>query len=184
MIPARDAVDLMFAMAAGGIAATFLAILILLVSVLITARRAAGALQGIRERFVVDPGIQSLRGVAANAEAMSQSAREEFSKLSGAVSHLTDRLDQASDLLEERLDEFNALLQVVQGEAEEAFIEGAATARGVRAGLDRLGSGRGATRRRSSFRDRDRPFRGRPVDAHPDDSGSGDDSPAGEENER
>jgi hypothetical protein len=174
----------LFALAAGGIAATFLTLLMMLVPVLIAARRMARAFGTLRQRFVTDAGIQSLRQVAANAEAISKSARDEVSKLSRAVSHLTARLDQASDLLEERLDEFHALLQVVQGEAEEAFIEGAATARGVRAGLGSLGSERRAPRGGVPGKDRDRPFEGRPVDAHPDDPGLGDETPSGEETER
>jgi hypothetical protein len=46
--------------------------------------------------------------------------------------------------MEERIEEFNAFMEVVQDEAEGAFVEGAARARGVRRGLDDLTSGTGA----------------------------------------
>jgi hypothetical protein len=183
-VPARDIVDFMVALAAGGIAVTFLTILVMLIAVLVLARRGARAAETLRQRFAADPGIQSLRQIAANAEAVSRTARDEVTRLSSAVSHLTERLDQASDLLEERIDDFNALLEVVQGEAEDAFIEGASTARGLRAGLGELGSGRRSPRRVRREGDGDRPFHGHPVDAHAPDQGIWEDDPAGEGNER
>jgi len=50
------------------------------------------------------------------------------------VKSLTDRLQLASDRMEERIEEFNALMEVVQDEAEDIFIDTASTVRGVRAG--------------------------------------------------
>jgi hypothetical protein len=151
-VPARDIVDLLFALAAGGIAATFFAILLLLLVVLVQTRRGIKAVEQARAKFAADPGIQSLRRIAENAEAMSQTAREEFENVREGVTRLTDRLDQASELLESRIDDFNALLEVVQGEAEGAFIDGAATARGLRAGIGSLGDSSSGTNRNARRR--------------------------------
>ncbi len=43
--------------------------------------------------------------------------------------------------MEERIEEFNALMEVVQGEAEDIFLDTASTVRGVRAGARSIASG-------------------------------------------
>jgi hypothetical protein len=55
-----------------------------------------------------------------------------------SVAQLSDRLTQASDRMEERIADFNALMEVVQGEAEGVFVDTASTVRGVTAGARRL----------------------------------------------
>lgn len=183
-VAARDAVDVLFAIAAGCVAATFFAVFLLLVAVFFQLRTAGRSLESFRHKVSLDPGVESLRKTAANVEAMSDTLRSEVSRLSASFSQLSDRLTQASDRMEERIEDFNALLEVVQGEAEDAFIEGAATARGVRAGLGKLGAGEHPRRRRArpSGNDRDHPFESRPVDAHSGDPGLGGGNPGGEEN--
>lgn len=142
MVPARDAVDLVIAIAAGCVAATFFGILLLIAGVIVEARKASRAVADIRKRIAVDPAIESLRGAASNVESITGTLRGEVAHLSTSVSHLSDRLQQASDRMEERIEAFNALLEVVQGEAEEAFVDSASRARGFRAGLERLRAGR------------------------------------------
>jgi hypothetical protein len=44
--------------------------------------------------------------------------------------------------MEERIEEFNALMEVVQTEAEDLFLDTASTVRGVRAGARSIGSAR------------------------------------------
>jgi len=44
--------------------------------------------------------------------------------------------------MEERIEEFNALMEVVQTEAEDLFLDTASTMRGVRAGARSIGSPR------------------------------------------
>jgi hypothetical protein len=58
------------------------------------------------------------------------------------VKALTGRLHQASARMEERIEEFNALMEVVQSEAEEVFLDTAATVRGVREGARAMGRSR------------------------------------------
>jgi hypothetical protein len=57
------------------------------------------------------------------------------------VKALTDRLQLASERMEERIEEFNALMEVVQDEAEGIFIDTASTVRGVRAGARSIAGG-------------------------------------------
>ena len=138
-IAARDGYDVLQALAAASVAATFFGVLLLIVYALVQTRRLAGALERTRKRLSVDPAVESLRKTANHIESISQTLNDEVTKLSESVSRLSDRLTQASDRMEERIEEFNAFIEVVQREAEGAFVEGAATARGVRAGLGNLG---------------------------------------------
>lgn len=84
------------------------------------------------------PLLERSRTLAANLEYISAQVRTDVESLNGAVRALSDRLHQASDHMEARIDEFNALMEVVQGEAEGMFLDTAATMRGIRAGAQRL----------------------------------------------
>ena len=77
-----------------------------------------------------------------NVEFITGALRTDVQKLNASVTALTDRLHQASDRMEERIEEFNALMEVVQEEAEEIFIDTAATVRGVRESAAAIGRGR------------------------------------------
>lgn len=85
-----------------------------------------------------DPLIDRSRSVAANVEFITATLRTDVEGLHQSVRSLSSRLQQASDHMETRIDEFNALMEVVQGEAEDVFLDTASTARGVRAGARRL----------------------------------------------
>ena len=80
------------------------------------------------------PVIDRSRVIADNLEFITQVLRQDVEKLGASVETLTDRLHLASDRMEERIEEFNALMEVVQGEAEEMFLDTASTVRGVREG--------------------------------------------------
>lgn len=90
-----------------------------------------------------DPLLERGKSVAANVEFISATLRTDVEGLHRSVRALSDRLKQASDHMETRIEEFNALMQVVQGEAEDVFLDTASTARGVREGARTLvGPGR------------------------------------------
>lgn len=72
--------------------------------------------------------------IADNVEYITAALRADVTRLTGSVNALNDRLRQASDHMEERIDDFNALMEVVQGEAEELFLDAASTAHGVKVG--------------------------------------------------
>ncbi len=148
-IAARDGVDYIVALAAGSIAALCIFVLLGLVLVAWQVRNAIHALEQARRDVAADPAVRSLRKIAENVESISDAVTGEALKLTDSVSKISDRLTHAADRMEERVEEFNALMEVVQHEAENAFVDSASTARGVRTGLDQL---RG-DRRRASGRD-------------------------------
>lgn len=87
----------------------------------------------------LDPVIERARSVAENVDYVSHAVRTDVEGLAESVERIRQRLDDASGRVEERVEEFNALMQVVQAEAEEIFLDTASTVRGVRAGSRELG---------------------------------------------
>jgi len=80
------------------------------------------------------PVTDRARVITDNLEYITQSLRTDVEALNASVRGLSDRLELASTRMEERIEDFNALMEVVQGEAEEMFLDTAATVRGVREG--------------------------------------------------
>ena len=110
---------------------------ILLVAVLlflVQLKRLLGSLQQH-----VQPVTDRARVAAENVEYISAMVREDVQKVRASVSGLSDRLREASERMEERVEEFNALMDVVQDEAEAVLLDTAAVVRGVRAGAQTMG---------------------------------------------
>jgi hypothetical protein len=105
--------------------------------------RLRGAIQEIRigVRQNLGPVSDRARTISDNVEFITQALRTDVERLNASVKALTDRLRLASDRMEERIEEFNALMEVVQGEAEDIFLDTASTVRGVRAGARSIASG-------------------------------------------
>lgn len=89
----------------------------------------------------IQPVTDRARVAAENVEYISAVVREDVLKVRASVSGLSDRLKQASERMEERVEEFNALMDVVQDEAEAVLLDTAAVVRGVRAGAQTMGKG-------------------------------------------
>ena len=85
------------------------------------------------------PVSDRARSISENVQFITQAVRTDVERLNASVQALTARLHQASDRMEERIEEFNALMEVVQSEAEDIFLDTAATVRGVREGARSLG---------------------------------------------
>jgi hypothetical protein len=77
--------------------------------------------------------------IADNLDYLTTSIRNDVQQVNATIASANRRLHQAVELTETRLNEFNALLQVVQQEAEQAFVSTAAAVRGVRTGAATLG---------------------------------------------
>lgn len=90
-----------------------------------------------------DPLLDRGKSIADNVEFVTLAVRTDVQRMNASVKALTERLHQASDHMEERIEEFNALMEVVQSEAEDLFLGTAATVRGVQAGARRLGEAEG-----------------------------------------
>jgi hypothetical protein len=96
---------------------------------------------GLRQ---ADPLLARGKEIADNVAFVSAAVRTDVEHLTTAVRALSDRLQQASDHMEERIGEFNVLMEVVQSEAEDIFVGAASTIRGVRAGTRTLRAGPGS----------------------------------------
>lgn len=95
-----------------------------------------------------DPLFQHARNVAENLDYVSSAVRADVERLQSTVADAQMRLLRAADLAEERINQFNALLEVVQEEAEGIFIDTASTVRGVKAGVQVIREDpRGASRK-------------------------------------
>lgn len=92
---------------------------------------------GVRQNL--GPVSDRARSISANVEFITQALRTDVERLNASVKGLTDRLQLASERMEERIEEFNALMEVVQTEAEDLFLDTASTVRGVRAGARSIG---------------------------------------------
>ena len=112
------------------------AIVILTFAGVMLARKINRTLDGVRTAVGQNLGPVSdrARAISDNVEFISHALRTDVERLNTSVHALSDRLHQASGRMEERIEDFNALMEVVQEEAEGMFIDTAATMRGLREG--------------------------------------------------
>jgi uncharacterized protein YoxC len=115
-------------------------VLIALFAVLLQIRRLSQSLGSVAKRWEKEaaPVMDRARSVAENVEFITMSVRTDVQKLNASVASLNDRLKQASDRMEERIQDFNALVEVMQSEAEGLALDTAAAVRGLRAGTGSL----------------------------------------------
>lgn len=129
--------------ALAAIAQIMLAIALLAVGigVLVAAMRVKALIRKVEEqgqklRVDLAPAIRNVTLVSENAVSVSKSVRGDVDRLSASVTAATEKLKGAAEVAEQRVGEFNALIGVVQEEAEELFIGSAAALRGVQAGTE------------------------------------------------
>lgn len=82
----------------------------------------------------ITPLTRHASNIADNLDYITTSIRNDVQQVNATIAAANRRLQQATELTETRLNEFNALLQVVQQEAEDAFVSTAAAVHGVRTG--------------------------------------------------
>jgi hypothetical protein len=82
----------------------------------------------------VNPIMRHASSVADNLNYVSTAVRQDVARLQASVAAANARLDEATRLAERRVRDFNALLAVVQAEAEATFVSTASSVRGVREG--------------------------------------------------
>lgn len=87
------------------------------------------------------PVMDRARGTAENVEFVSAVVRRDIEKVNESVTAVTARLKDASNHMEDRIEEFNALMGVVQGEAEDILLDTAAAVRGVQTSARTLSEG-------------------------------------------
>jgi len=84
----------------------------------------------------INPIVAQTRIITDNLKSITTTIRTDVDQVSRTVNHANERLQDAIDGTEARVKEFNGLLEVVQQEAEDAFISTAATVRGIRTGAE------------------------------------------------
>ena len=89
----------------------------------------------------ISPIMRHASSIADNLDYITTSIRTDIQQVNATVAAANQRLHQAIGVTEERLNQFSALLEVVQEEAEQLFLSTAAAARGVRAGAQSLTRG-------------------------------------------
>src|SRR5687768_148747 len=87
----------------------------------------------------VTPLTRHASNIADNLDYITTSIRTDVQQVNATIATANRRLNEAVELTETRLNEFNALLQVVQQEAEQAFVSTASVVRGVRTGAAAFG---------------------------------------------
>jgi uncharacterized protein YoxC len=84
----------------------------------------------------INPLMRHASAIADNVDYISTAIRVDVQQVSQTVAAVNQRLQQATDAAEDRINQLNALLDVVQEEAESAFVTTASTIRGVQTGIN------------------------------------------------
>jgi len=105
------------------------------------------------------PMLSSARAMVDDAREMVATVKRDVGNVSGAAAAMGDTIHEAVDVTAQRIDEVNAVLDVVQDELEDAAITAITAVRGVRLGarelLSHLPRRRRNKRRRGEGRPRD-----------------------------
>lgn len=84
----------------------------------------------------INPLMRHASTIADNVNYISTSVRVDIQQVSQTIAMANQKLVASVEAADERIKELNALLAVVQEEAEGAFISTASTIRGVRTGIN------------------------------------------------
>ena len=92
------------------------------------------------ERLSTDltPILRHANTVADNINYITTSIRHDVQQINATIASANERLQEAVAVTERRLGDFNALLEVVQQEAESMFVSTASAVRGVRTSASAL----------------------------------------------
>lgn len=88
------------------------------------------------------PVLDRARAVGENLNFIVMSVRKEVDRVSETISVANDRLEDALESAEERVQELGALIDVVQGEVEDTLLTATSALRGIRTGARILRRGR------------------------------------------
>ena len=141
--------------------------LVALVLLLLTVRKGIDTLNNTVERLSgeVRPLLKNANEVVGDARAVVARVRSDVDRVSDAASAVSDQLLHAAEVTAERVDDVNAVLDVLQDELEDMAISTVSTVRGATVGAKLLAAafgkrGRGGKRRRPRSERPDRVDRG------------------------
>jgi uncharacterized protein YoxC len=84
----------------------------------------------------INPIVKHASTIADNVNYISTSIRVDVQQVNQTIALANQRLVEAVQMAERRVRELDALVEIVQEEAEEVFVTAASTVHGVRAGAD------------------------------------------------
>jgi hypothetical protein len=143
--PAQGLFQRVTGIASGVMTLTLMVLAIALVPAAWNFRKTYKKSSEIIERIQADvmPLVKHAHAIADNLNYISTAIRSDVGMIQDTIRSGKARLDRAIVGTEEKINEFNALLDVVQGEAEGLFVSTAATVRGVRTGASHFVGGDG-----------------------------------------
>jgi uncharacterized protein YoxC len=86
----------------------------------------------------ITPITHNVNVISENLNYLTTAIRQDIQKVSATIGDANTRVEDAMQVTERRVREFNALLAVAQEEAEHLFLSTASTMRGVRRGAEAL----------------------------------------------
>lgn len=130
--------DQLTAIASGLVSLSLLVLTVALVPAAWNFRKSYKKISELLDKVYADinPLTKHASAIADNVDYITTSVRVDMQRVNQTISAANQRLREAVDLTEQRMNEFNALLKVVQQEAEDTFVSTAAMVRGVRKGME------------------------------------------------
>jgi uncharacterized protein YoxC len=137
----RSVLDTLAALASVATTLSLMVLAVFAVQVLWNYRKTYTKVNNLIDRLHGDlaPLIRHATSIADNVNFVTTAIRSDIQRVTDTIDIANDRVQHALLTAEQRLNEFNALLEVVQGEAEGAFVSAASTVRGVRRGAASFG---------------------------------------------
>jgi uncharacterized protein YoxC len=138
ILPARGVFEQISAIASAIIMVALLVFVVVAVPVAWHFRKMYRKVNHMLDRIQGDitPLMHHVSSIADNVNFVTTSIRTDVQKVNATIASANERVLEAVKAAENRLNEFNALLSVVQDEAEQVFVSTAATVRGVRGGAE------------------------------------------------
>ncbi len=126
------------------IAISLLVLTVVAIPVAFHSRRTYRKISHLLDRVYADitPIMNQARTITDNLNFVTTSVRTDVQKVHATIGEANERVQAAMSMTEQRMNELNALMAVVQQEAEHLFVSTASAVRGVRGGA-------------AAFRDRD-----------------------------
>jgi len=134
--PQRDWFDTLTSLASIVISIALIALTVGLLPAAWNSRKSYKKFNDLLDRVYgdINPLVRHAHNVTDNLDYITTSIRVDLQLVNQTIATANDRLLEAVKVTEERVKEFNALIDVVQREAEDVFVSTAATVRGVRVG--------------------------------------------------
>lgn len=118
-------------------------VLIATIFLILSMRASLKTVEATVDRLVKEsaPLLANATGIVTDAREVVAIVRTDVERVTDAVGALSAQLLHAAEVTTRRVDDVNAVLDVLQSELEDTALSAAATMRGVRVGADELSNG-------------------------------------------